>query len=165
MLALRGESAIDLRQFGGLMLGWPRNTAEHEWGREFLFSRSGTLVQPDSHMLFWVVGGKPVWVTAFYNWMGWTCQGAFANDRTRIFPRAYIRACFTYVFNVQKRKMFFVGVNSTNEPSMRLQHWMGFKELWRGEALNRDGGDIVFLGMRREECRWIKEPKNVVSET
>lgn len=148
------------------MIGWPINEKQHAWGREFIFERTGTLLQPDCHMLFWYTAGdpRPTWVVAFYDWMGKTCQGAIANDRTRMFPRPFIRAIFEYAFLVLKRKMLYAGVNSTNVASVKMQQRLGFTELYRGEGLQTDGGDIILFGMKPEECRWLERKHRVLPE-
>lgn len=147
------------------MISWPRNEVQQRWAIEFIQKRAGTVVPLDSHFLFWLVDGVPVWVVAFYGWSGKTVQGAFASNKTRMFPRELIRALFFYAFRVQKVEMLFAGVNSTNPVSEKIQRWLGFTELYRGKGLQSDGGDMILFGMRPTECRWLPdEDKNVIPE-
>lgn len=69
--------------------------------------------------------------------------------------RGYTRACFAYPFEqlgVQK----VVGlVDSTNEKALRFDKALGFVEEGRIADAGKHG-DLVFLTMTRQQCRWIK---------
>lgn len=139
------------------MIAWPQTQAEFDWGRDFLLERQ-ICITPDSHMLFWVRNGKPIWVIAFNSWVGLTCQIHIANDKSGVhLPREFIRAGFYYAFVIIKRKYVFGTVNGNNKAALRLNTWLGFEEIHRLPDANKDGGDMVFMQMARKDCRWLKE--------
>ena len=108
-------------------------------------------------MLFWLVSGAPAWVVAFDDWLGKTCQLHVATNRPRIVPRSFARSVFHYAFRVQKREMLFAMVNSQNLPALRLDRWLGFRDLITIPKMHDSGGDIVVLQMPLAECRWLGE--------
>jgi RimJ/RimL family protein N-acetyltransferase len=66
----------------------------------------------------------------------------------------YLAAIFDYPFNTCQVEKIIVPVGSENEESLRLVKKMGFAE----EARIKDGrsdGDIVFLTLAHENCRYI----------
>jgi len=68
----------------------------------------------------------------------------------------YLAAIFDYPFNICQVEKIIVPVGSENEESLRLVKKMGFAE----EARIKDGrpdGDIVFLTLAHENCRYIGE--------
>jgi len=138
------------------MIGWPKNPTEHEWCRDFLLAQH-IHVAEDAHILFWTADRKPVWVVAFDSWVGQTCQMHVASDKTRWLPKAFINATYFYAFKVISRKTVFATVNSRNAAIARLIGWLGYKEVHRVHEVHEGGGDLVFMQMDREECRWIKD--------
>jgi RimJ/RimL family protein N-acetyltransferase len=68
--------------------------------------------------------------------------------------KAYLKAIFDYPFNVCNVKKIIVPVVSNHVKSIKLVTNMGFTE----EARIVDGsqdGDIIFLTMTRENCRFL----------
>ena len=73
----------------------------------------------------------------------------------RITP-AYLAAIFDYPFNVAQVEKIIVPVGSDNAESLKMVKKMGFVEEGRIKD-GRPDGDIVFLTLARDSCRYIKE--------
>ena len=73
----------------------------------------------------------------------------------RITP-AYLAAIFDYPFNVAQVEKIIVPVGSDNGESLKMVKKMGFVEEGRIKD-GRPDGDIVFLTLARDSCRYIKE--------
>lgn len=73
----------------------------------------------------------------------------------RITP-AYLAAIFDYPFNVAQVEKIIVPVGSDNGESLKMVKKMGFVEEGRIKE-GRPDGDIVFLTLARDSCRYIKE--------
>lgn len=52
---------------------------------------------------------------------------------------------------------------STNKRSLRLARRLGFREVWRGRDWWAQGVDMVWLEMRRENCRFIDQDRRAVA--
>ena len=69
---------------------------------------------------------------------------------------AYLAAIFDYPFNVCQVDKIIVPVGSENDESLRLVKKMGFVEEGRIKD-GRPDGDIVFLTLARDSCRYTGE--------
>jgi len=69
--------------------------------------------------------------------------------------REYLWFCFYYPFEQVKVKKVIGIVPSTNTQALRFDKHLGFREEARivGAA---PGGDLVFLTMTRDECRYLE---------
>jgi RimJ/RimL family protein N-acetyltransferase len=78
-----------------------------------------------------------------------------ASDGSRNWcGRDFLRFCFAYAFIQMKVNKVIGVVESTNLEAMRFDDALGFVE----EARIKDaapGGDLVFLTMTRDKCRWL----------
>lgn len=138
------------------MIGWPTTEHQEEWAREFLKSK-GVYTHPGAHYLFWLSHGVPVWVVAYDNWNGRTCQLHVASSQPRLPPRTFIKIVFRYAFVSLRMKMLFALVDSKNNSAIRLDTWLGFKETVRYTEVGETLGDLVVLNMTPEECRWLEK--------
>lgn len=68
--------------------------------------------------------------------------------------KAYLKAIFDYPFNVCKVKKIIVPVVSNHAKSIKLVTKMGFEEEARLKEASLDG-DIIFLTLTREKCRFL----------
>ena len=96
--------------------------------------------------------GKLVAGVIYENWNHKSIWCHIAVDG-RLTP-AYLAAIFDYPFNICQVEKIIVPVGSDNEESLQLVKKMGFVE----EARIKDGrpdGDIVFLTLAYENCRYI----------
>jgi RimJ/RimL family protein N-acetyltransferase len=110
----------------------------------------------DMVMLGWVVDDDLKIVVGFNGFMGSVCQMHVAmRPDFRFSPKEMLRECFKYAYNVRNCKMVLGLVNSLNEAAMKYDQHLGFKELWRLPKMHDDSGDIVVLGLPKEECRYL----------
>lgn len=96
--------------------------------------------------------GEIVAGVVYENWNGRSvvCHIAFIG---RLTP-AYLAAVFDYPFNVCGVDKIIAPVSSGNSKALRLVSKMGFTE--EARIHNADtNGDIVFLTMARESCRFL----------
>ena len=68
--------------------------------------------------------------------------------------KGYLKAIFSYPFEFCKVKKIIVPVSSTHAKSLKLVTNMGFSEEARLKDASPDG-DIIFLTLAREKCRFI----------
>ena len=73
----------------------------------------------------------------------------------RLTPK-YLAAIFDYPFNICQVDKIIVPVGSENDESLRLVKKMGFVEEGRIKD-GRPDGDIVFLTLARDSCRYTGE--------
>ena len=117
------------------------------------------LVQPTPDMQFvgWVDQNKLRICVGINAFLGKTCQIHVAFEPEWTFtPKTLMHAVFRYVFVTRDRELLIGIVNSNNEKAMKYDLHLGFSELYRIPKLHDDGGDIVILGMRKSECRYLK---------
>lgn len=138
------------------MIVVPHGSEEVSWCFEFYKSKLLS-VTADAHWLIWATEGVPQWVIAYDAWMGSTCQLYMAARRTSAPPRSLIRATFQHGFSVLKRTHIFAFVDSNDTSVMRLDLWLGFKEIYRVPAVFDAGGDLVALQMMPGDCRWLEK--------
>lgn len=96
--------------------------------------------------------GEIVAGVVYENWNGRSvfCHIAIEDRMTP----AYLAAIFDYPFNVCGVDKIVVPVSSGNSKALRLVGKMGFTE--EARIHNADtNGDIVFLTMARESCRFL----------
>jgi L-amino acid N-acyltransferase YncA len=146
----------------------------HEWSvmANFLHDHAHVQFSPDLKMIGWMSAGELQMVVGFNLWLGSTCQGHVAClPHFRFCPRSMIEAAFRYVFDTAKREMVIVVVNSKNHRAMKMDQQLGFREFSRLPEMHEDGGDLVLMGMTREQCRfldsggkWQRTPLRLVKE-
>jgi RimJ/RimL family protein N-acetyltransferase len=56
------------------------------------------------------------------------------------------------------RNILLATIMASNEKSMSLAKRLGFREVFRGRDWFTHGSDLVWLEMRREDCRWLAAP-------
>jgi RimJ/RimL family protein N-acetyltransferase len=96
--------------------------------------------------------GEIVAGVVYENWNGRSVFCHIAIE-SRMTP-AYLAAIFDYPFNVCGVDKIVVPVSSGNSKALRLVGKMGFTE--EARIHNADtNGDIVFLTMARESCRFL----------
>lgn len=96
--------------------------------------------------------GEIVAGVVYENWNGRSvvCHIAILGRMTP----AYLAAIYDYPFNVCGVDKIIVPVSSGNSKALRLVGKMGFTEEARIHNADTDG-DIVFLTMARESCRFL----------
>lgn len=116
----------------------------------------------DLQAILWVspVNGMIEWVVGFNAFLGKTCQMHVVNLTGKTTPRKLIWAAFHYPFVTCGLEYVFGILNSNNERAVEYDKKLGFTEVNRFHGAHDDGGDIVLLQMKRDDCRWVKELKN-----
>lgn len=130
-----------------LLWAWLNARVGVEWSDEF---RAVGLVKNDCLIA----------VAGYNGFTGRSCVMHSAIDDPAGVDRTFIRAAFEYPFEQLNLVEVLAPVMEENEKAMNFDLKLGFKEVYRIAGGSPDGGDIILLRMRREECRWIKENRS-----
>ena len=131
---------------------------QREWSTlaDFLQEHAGVALSMDLRMMGWVTDSELKIVVGFSGFIGKVCQMHLAMIPGFHFsPKAMLKAAFHYAFKDAKVEMVIGLVNSKNKEAMVYDKNLGFTELYRLPKLHDDGGDIVVLGMTKEQCRYL----------
>lgn len=140
------------------MILMPRNLADFQWLREAFMTRGNIGVAESAHILAWATHGQIKWLVAFDGWVGTTCHMHMANIRPGTpFSLEFVRAVFDYAFRKIGRTHVFGLVNTLNPAALRIDRWLGFREVYRVKGANENGGDLVFMEMTPADCRWLEK--------
>jgi len=115
-------------------------------------------VSPTADMEFagWVINDELQMVVGFNAFMGKTCQMHVAMlPHFKFTPKAMLKHCFEHAFKTRKRELVLGIVNSNNTEALAYDKNLGFEELWKLPRMHDDEGDIVVLGLRKENCRFL----------
>jgi hypothetical protein len=135
---------------------FPKGPQEWKGFSEFLQHYAGVVPGRDLQMVGWESGGKLVIVVGLNAWLGKLAQIHMAYERNWHFtPRALLEEVFGYAFVRAGREMLIGLVNSKNTKAMRMDLHLGFRELYRLPGMHDDGGDVVVLAMKKDECRYL----------
>jgi hypothetical protein len=132
---------------------------QEQWNILMAFLNKRALVQPtmDMRMMGWVVNNDIKLVVGFNAFMGKVCQMHVAMAEDWFFtPKKMLQASFRYAFIECKCEMVLGIVNSRNTEAMKYDKHLGFHKLWSLPGMHDDGGDIVVLGMKKDECRYLR---------
>lgn len=132
-------------------MGWNIKSGP-EVGEWVCWQTGGGYHEARSNALGLEKDGQIVAGVVYENWNGRSivCHIAIQG---RLTP-AYLGAIFDYPFNVCGVDKIIVPVSSGNSKALRLVGKMGFTEEARIHNADTDG-DIVFLTMARESCRFL----------
>ena len=135
------------------------NTPElQQVAADILLNEIGVQPSADQRAILWVdpKTRDVEWCVGYNAFIGKTCQMHVVNLKGKSTPRTLICAAFDYAFNTAGREVVFGVLNSANP------HAVEYDRTGATVAFSPrdDGGDIVLLQMRRDECRWIKELKH-----
>ncbi len=137
-------------------------TNKKEWDALMQFLHHYAHISPTADMehIGWVVNDNLQMVVGINAFMGKTCQMHVAMaPEFKFTPKEMLRVVFKHVFKTKNRELVLGIVNSKNADAMKYDQHLGFKELWRLPKMHDDGGDIVVLGMKRDECRFMGHPE------
>lgn len=141
------------------MIVAPSNTDQWLTMAAFLQEHAGVQPSPELKCISWVSEGKLVIVVGFNGWIGLTAQMHVAYAPGWNFtPRQMLRESFRYAFVTGKRELLLGVVNSKNVRAMRLDIHLGFTERFRLKGMHEDGGDLVLMGMTKDECIYLDAP-------
>jgi RimJ/RimL family protein N-acetyltransferase len=79
----------------------------------------------------------------------------------RWMTREFLYAAFAYPFIQLGCKRITGWVEASNTDARRFDEHLGFKQEAVLKHAARDGGDVIIYVMFREDCRFLKEPRNV----
>jgi len=134
----------------------PQN--QQQWQAMATFLQNGAGVAPgaDLRLVGWVSDDKLVIVVGFNGFLGKVAQihMAFAPD-WHFTPRALLDAVFGHAFNEAGRETLLGIVSSKNAKAMRMDLHLGFREVFRLPEMHDEGGDLVVLAMKKEDCRYL----------
>lgn len=94
-------------------------------------------------------------VVGYNGFMGRVCVMHNAIDDPSVIDRTFVRAVFEFPFVQCDLVQVLAPVPADNHKAMSLDTRVGFKPLITLPGADQEGKDLVFLSMRREECRWI----------
>lgn len=138
------------------MIVVPQNKAQAEKLLTLLQEGAGVQPSPELMMVGWVIGNQLVMVVGFDTFIGKTCHIHVSMAKGFNFtPKKMLKEVFEFAFNEKKLKMLVGVVNSRNEAALKYDLHLGFEESVRFPEMHDDGGDIVVLVMRREQCRYL----------
>ena len=142
------------------MIVVPTSAYEQEAMALFLRLHAGVTPSADMAMIGWADETGLKMAVAFNAFVGKTCQIHVAMKPGHMFtPKELIKEVFTFAFETANRELLLGIVNSKNTAAMHYDLKLGFKEIMRLEGMHEDGGDIVVLGMKKSECRWLTSKK------
>jgi hypothetical protein len=121
------------------------------WCR-WILSKAHVDPTPTAHLLMWIGASGPTWVVAYDDWLGATCMLYMAST-VAYPPKAFRWAVFNYAFNVLKLKIVLGMVKGNNSRALRLDHFLGFKEVYRAEGCAEDGADVILLELKATDWR------------
>ncbi len=77
-----------------------------------------------------------------------------AEPGSRWLNKAFLTFCCNYAFKTCGVQMVLGYMEASNTHALRFAKHLGFKEESRITEAAPDGGDILILKMRREDCRY-----------
>lgn len=135
-----------------------RVEAGHGPAFEYITAKAGCVLTPNARAIQAVdASGRIRGVIAYDNWTLSAVQLHMAVDYPAVWRRL-IPAGFSYAFE-ECGKQLLIGVIAADNPrSLRMTRRLGFRETYRIRDGWAAGVDMVVHELRREECRWLKEP-------
>lgn len=118
----------------------------------WLTERTGYIPGGDFRAIEAVHDGRILAMVGYDNWL-WT--SARAHIAVDVPVRSILRPAFSYPFEEAGRRILLGQVSAGNEKSLRLAKHLGFREVYRTRDGAAEGQDLVFLEMRKEDCRWL----------
>lgn len=116
----------------------------------------GTWSAVDSQTVGLEDNGELIAGVVFDHYNGATLAMHVASDGTkRWLNRELLKFCFDYAFNQAGVTKVIGIVGSNNSDALKFDRHLGFVEEAR-IAQGHPDGDLIFLTMRRDQCRWIR---------
>lgn len=96
-------------------------------------------------------------VCVFTQYTGTGVMMNIASDGSKCaMTKEFFRACFDWAFNYLKCRRVSGLVRTDNPASQSFVERLGFKREGLVREGEEDGTDLIFYGMLKSECRWIK---------
>jgi RimJ/RimL family protein N-acetyltransferase len=132
----------------------PASTSED---KEFFYEAVGYMGGEDFRGIKFVEEGR---VLAMVGYDYWTLNAVHAHiyigDARALVGRIFLREIFRYPFEQAGRGLVIAYTPAYNTQSLKLQRFLGFREIARipdGWAI---GSDMVISELRKESCVWLR---------
>ena len=146
------------------MIALPNSRQEYDEMVAFLTSRALVQPTPDLRVLGWVTENKLRMVVGLNAFIGSVCQIHVAMENGFKFtPQEMLEYVFHQIFNVLEIKQLLGVVNSFNEHAMKYDLHLGFSEIARLPGMHDEGGDLVLLGMKADQCKYLNMNKELAA--
>jgi hypothetical protein len=141
------------------MLHIPRDDIERTRCSTFMAQRCALRADDAARYICWKDSpGRMSWCVAFESWLGKSARIHMARHPLShpYVPRKLIKEVFSYAFNFAQLEVLLGVVSSKDWHVLRLDRWLGFKEVARLPGVHEDGGDIVLLTLWKSDCRFLE---------
>jgi hypothetical protein len=122
----------------------------------WIAQRADLNIGPGFRAMEAIDGERILGMVAFDGWQVNSCCMHVALEAP-IAARRLLYPAFRYAFVLEGKGVVVGAVLSTNEKAIALNRHLGFSEVARGRDWCARGVDLVWMEMRRENCRWIQQ--------
>ncbi len=143
--------------------------SRHSLLAEFFKSRLALVATSSARGMMWTPSefrGQPMKMddvavaVLIDNFIGKTCCMHVVIQKPEYLSRSMIKETFGYIFNRCGVELVFGLVDSTNKEAIDFDLRLGFEEMMRVPNGGLDG-DLVILGMKKNQCRWILKKEKI----
>ena len=142
----------------------PQNAEQFRLMGAFLGMTAGVKPSPELVMVGWFDQEKKSlkMCVGLDTFIGKTCHiHVGMAPEFHFTPREVLDKVFNFAFGTEEgqaaREMIIGVVNSKNAAALKYDLHLGFKELFRIPKMHDDDGDVVILGMTRDECKYLDQ--------
>jgi RimJ/RimL family protein N-acetyltransferase len=130
------------------------------------FEHASTLVSmhrsPEQTVVGAIQESTVLAIVVFSNYTSYDVELSVASWSPRWASRAFLRACFSYVFDQLRCDRCTVRVLARNWKARNMVRRLGFRV--EGKLRRANAGQNVYVyGMLREECFWLREHGQEIS--
>lgn len=128
------------------------------WGRDewdWIRKRAHPILAKDTRGFVAYRGLDIKAVVVFDGWTPNSCQVHIAIDDPFVLRHGLLEECCDFVFDYADREVMIAKIPAMNKESLRFAEHVGFKEVCRIENGYQKDVDLVWLVMRKHECRWL----------
>ena len=112
----------------------------------------------DARAIGWGMDDNIRAVAVYERWSGNDCVVHLVSDqRPGWLTQRFLAAGFHYPFVTAGLRRITGLVPASNERAIRLNRHFGYREEGRLRFAAADGGDLIIMGMLREECPFISK--------
>lgn len=125
----------------------------------WLSDRAKVDVTPWLRAMEAVDGDRVLAMIGFTDWSKGSCSMHVALDDSFAGKKGGLKLlpyAFDFVFNDCGLTVAIGTVRSDNPKALALDLNVGFREVFRGRDWCEPGVDLIYLEMRKDECRWLK---------
>ena len=126
---------------------------QEEW--EWMHQRTKPVLAKDTTGFVAYRGNRVVAASVFDNWTPNSCRVHLAIENPFVLRHGFLEECCDFVFEYADREVALAGIPATNDDSIRFAKHVGFREIFRVRNGYQKDVDLVFLELRKHECRWL----------